>query len=454
MLTAESLYAVSITLLPFILMTVFKLNIFKTALATLAYTLLIVAATGRAYTIPGSLLRGGELGIKIGLVIAATLLLYNVYRDLGFESRLRDALRGEEVRKTGIALAVYFSGFMESVSGFGISVAVSAPVVAMLGISPATALSSTLIGHSWAVPFAALGVPTAVLSSLTGKSLIHLFKSTGMLTTIPLLAITMSVARVLKTGARGLAVPLLASLALPLFSLAASPFAGLLASITAFTFVILVTSKSRPLNVLRSLSPYIAVATLLLLLNLLGLGGLLYTGLAIGALALSTHAFLGGKERGRLVTVTIRASAKPVAATIAFIVVAELARSTGFMGALARDIAVAAGPAFILFIPLIGAIGTYVTGSNTASNIIFAAFHDAYAVAAQLNPYLILALQNVGGGLGSMIAPSKITVGGSTLQGKGLETKAFKTTSKYFLPIIASVTAYAVAVLYGAVATP
>ena len=62
-----------------------------------------------------------------------------------------------------------------------------------------------------------------------------------------------------------------------------------------------------------------------------------------------------------------------------------------------------AGEAWILASPLIGVLGAFMSGSNTVSNILFAAFQ--YEVAQQVNipPAIVLALQNVGGAIGNMI---------------------------------------------------
>ena len=62
------------------------------------------------------------------------------------------------------------------------------------------------------------------------------------------------------------------------------------------------------------------------------------------------------------------------------------------------------GMAWPIISPLVGALGTFVSGSNTISNVLFASFQ--YEVAGQLglSKVIILALQNVGGAIGNMIS--------------------------------------------------
>ncbi|RLE95753.1 MAG: hypothetical protein DRJ57_06310 [Thermoprotei archaeon] len=210
----------------------------------------------------------------MGLVILSTLLLYNVYRELGFEDKLRGALRGGEREALKVIFAVYLSGFMEYVSGYGVRVAVSASSGPTSSAARSGVLTATLVGHSWAVLFAALGVPTAALSGLTGRSQPLLFKLTGLAMALPLLAIVLGVSRTL--GVKPRASVLVPALALPIASASSSPLLGLFASIASLTLSLAVASRGEVVAVVSGLSPYIAVALVLLALEFLGFSNLLY----------------------------------------------------------------------------------------------------------------------------------------------------------------------------------
>jgi lactate permease len=63
-----------------------------------------------------------------------------------------------------------------------------------------------------------------------------------------------------------------------------------------------------------------------------------------------------------------------------------------------------AGAALPIVSPWIGALGTFVTGSNTTSDILFSVLQYDAAVDVSISPTLTVAIQNVGGGVGNMIS--------------------------------------------------
>jgi len=63
-----------------------------------------------------------------------------------------------------------------------------------------------------------------------------------------------------------------------------------------------------------------------------------------------------------------------------------------------------AGNVWHLVAPLVGALGSFISGSNTVSNIMFGAFQLSTAREVGLSPVSILALQAVGGAAGNMLS--------------------------------------------------
>jgi len=80
----------------------------------------------------------------------------------------------------------------------------------------------------------------------------------------------------------------------------------------------------------------------------------------------------------------------------------------GMMGALSQAVAGAAGGALPAVAPWIGALGTFVTGSNTVSDILFAKLQYSAAGDVGISRSIIVAIQNVGGGVGNMISVQNI----------------------------------------------
>jgi lactate permease len=69
----------------------------------------------------------------------------------------------------------------------------------------------------------------------------------------------------------------------------------------------------------------------------------------------------------------------------------------------AEAVADVAGNTWYLLAPLVGVLGTFISGSNTVSNIMFGVLQYDAALQTKLPPIPILALQTVGGAAGNMI---------------------------------------------------
>jgi lactate permease len=76
----------------------------------------------------------------------------------------------------------------------------------------------------------------------------------------------------------------------------------------------------------------------------------------------------------------------------------------GMMEALSRALAMGAGGLLPMVSPWVGAIGSFMTGSNTSSNILFSVLQYDAAQTIGLSRTIVVSLQNVGGGLGNMVS--------------------------------------------------
>ncbi|MFB6267697.1 MAG: L-lactate permease [Halodesulfurarchaeum sp.] len=76
----------------------------------------------------------------------------------------------------------------------------------------------------------------------------------------------------------------------------------------------------------------------------------------------------------------------------------------GMMQALSRVLALSAGGLLPIVSPWIGALGAFMTGSNTSSDILFSVLQYNAAEQVGINPTIVVALQNVGGGIGNMVS--------------------------------------------------
>jgi lactate permease len=120
----------------------------------------------------------------------------------------------------------------------------------------------------------------------------------------------------------------------------------------------------------------------------------------------------------------------------------------GMTRLLADGIARAAGAAFPLVSPFVGALGAFMTGSNTNSNVIFGGLQQQVALLTGANALVILAAQTAGAALGSIFAPAKIIVACSTVDLGGKEGEALGATLRLGLAVIAVLAIAAAAWVY------
>jgi lactate permease len=120
---------------------------------------------------------------------------------------------------------------------------------------------------------------------------------------------------------------------------------------------------------------------------------------------------------GRLILQkTLKGSISPTIAIYALVAMALTMQHAGMTQLLAEALS-RSGTLFPFLSPFIGALGAFMTGSNTNSNVVFGQLQQQTAATLQLAVPLILAAQTAGGALGGTFAPAKVIVGCSTVTG-------------------------------------
>ena len=93
---------------------------------------------------------------------------------------------------------------------------------------------------------------------------------------------------------------------------------------------------------------------------------------------------------------------------------------------MAEALASIAGNAFVVISPFVGVLGAYMSGSNTVSNTLFASLQFETASMLGLPEVLIVALQNMGGGIGHMICVNAVVSVCATTGSIGNEGRIMK----------------------------
>lgn len=125
---------------------------------------------------------------------------------------------------------------------------------------------------------------------------------------------------------------------------------------------------------------------------------------------------------------TLRQLVPITIALLAMLLLARLMVRSEMTAALAEAAAGSAGAIWPVLAPLVGVLGTFVTGSATASNVLFTDLQTATATELGLPAVPLLGAQNFGAAVGNPIAPHNIVAGGATVGLVGAEGDVMRRT--------------------------
>lgn len=477
-----------------------------------AFAVSIFAFGGGTTLISYSQVKAALLSAWVLYIIWAALLLFHIVDEAGSIKTIGQGVARITQNRVIqlILLAWIFTAFLQGIAGYGVPVAVVAPLMVGMGFSPVTAVVTTSIGHSWSVTFGSLAASFFALTGVSELPGSELATETALLlgfscflcgfgavwafgglralkqAVVPLLLVgTVMAATQLgmaslgtyqlaafTAGSAGL-VAIAALTRLPEYrrarpqadfaELAAAPDGGdgtvvpfneiLLAFSAYLVLVAIVLSAS----FITPLSDVLATAAIRLpipetmtsfgwtndatesyrTIEPFGDAGALLIYASIVAYVIYRRA--GHLRQGswrRIVSRTVSGALTSSIGIVTMVGMALLMLDSGMTYMLASGAVEVAGPVFPLVSPFVGVLGTFMTGSNTNSNILFGALQRDSAVLLGLPPAMLLAAQTAGGALGSMVAPAKIIVGCSTVGLSGKEGPVVKQGARYGLVIV------------------
>ncbi len=140
------------------------------------------------------------------------------------------------------------------------------------------------------------------------------------------------------------------------------------------------------------------------------------------------------KEYSRKIFSSISSQALPSTITVMTMsMMSVVMMDSGMINLLAQGTAMMAESFYPIVAPIIGILGTFMTGSNTSSNILFSAFQRDVAEIIGINSLAITSLQTTGGALGKMMTPTTIALGTGVTNIVGREGEIIKKTMGYAL---------------------
>src|ERR671916_837993 len=156
-----------------------------------------------ATAVPGALFGGLGTSAQVLYVLFGGLLLYNLLAAGGAVDKVSRFLGRLEPDREDLALVVVIGAapFFESVTGFGVAVVISAPILLAAGFTPLRAAVLASWGQC-AVPWGALGVGTVIGADISGLSFARLSDVSALLS-LPLFPIYALAAVALAGGTAG-----------------------------------------------------------------------------------------------------------------------------------------------------------------------------------------------------------------------------------------------------------
>jgi L-lactate transport len=415
---------------------------------------------------------GAAFGIfPIGWIVFSALLLYRVTVESGRFEILKDSIGHltSDPRLQALLIAFAFGAFLEGAAGFGAPVAVAAAMLVGLGFEPFYAAAICLLANTAPVAFGSIGIPIVTLAGVTGLPLNRLSADVGRICA-PVSLIVPAYLIAVMGGWKALrsvwGAAALCGVAFAGVQFAVSNFVGpqltdicsSLAALGVLVGWLLVSgsgaaraaSRYQPREILLAWAPYglLVVAVLLwgwepvrLALNRTNLPfawpGLhnavgrvppvvahaaaypaIYTfnwlaasGTACLAAVLLSAALLrmAPRKLAAVTAATARQLAIPLATIAAVLALAFLMNYSGATATLGLAFA-RTGRLFPFFSALLGWLGVFLTGSDTASNALFGNLQAITAARLGLSPVLMAAANSAGGVMGKMISLQSIAV--------------------------------------------
>ncbi|MFE1782116.1 L-lactate permease [Streptomyces sp. NPDC059506] len=127
--------------------------------------------------------------------------------------------------------------------------------------------------------------------------------------------------------------------------------------------------------------------------------------------------------------VKLRLSLLTVASVLALAYVMNMSGQTITIGTWIAG----AGTAFAFFSPVLGWLGTAVTGSDTSANALFATLQQTTGDKAGLDPTLLVAANTSGGVVGKLISPQNLTIAATAVGLDGRESELLRGTIRWSL---------------------
>ncbi len=426
------------------------------------------------------------------IVILGAIYSYNLMLKTGGMAVLKDVLASisDDKRIQVLLISWCFGGFLEAAAGYGTAVAIPIGILIALGFNPLKAAVASLVANTVPTAFGAVGIPVSILAEQASLPVTTL--SGVVITQLALFNILLPfvIVAIIGGGIKAIRGVFLITLLcgvttlIPQYIVAIHlgaelpAFAGSLVSL----IVVVAIAKSRKAptdsawrietadeskelhysgaQILRACTIYILIFVFIMLCSPLfpglkasvsQLASTFHFPLAgSGSLALKVEwiatpgiliiiaSLLGGAIQGASVPTmfsvffsTVKQLKNSIIAITAIVAMATVMDISGLIASMAHTMVDVTGGAYLFIAPVIGAVGTFVTGSDTNANVLFGKLQVMAADKLHVDPNWLAAANTAGATGGKMISPQSIAIAVSATRMDGQGDKIMSGTLKY-----------------------
>lgn len=436
-----------------------------------------------------SAIYGAAKGLwPIIIVILAAIYSYNLMIKTGSMSIITDVLASisSDKRIQVLLISWCFGGFLEAVAGYGTAVAIPIGILIALGFDPLKAAIASLVANTVPTAFGAVGIPVSILAEQTGLPVIELSKTIIIQLSTFNILLPFVIVAIAGNGIKAIRgvffITLICGVStlIPQYIVAANlgaelpAFAGsLISMLVTISLAKLMAKKGQQEEkqedishghsgavLLRAGSIYLLIFIFILACSPLfpsiksavgqistvfmfplGDGASLklpIEWLGTPGVLIIIATLIGGKIQGAsfgtmfsLLAATVVQLKNSIIAIMAIVALATVMDTSGMISDIATTLVDITGHSYIFIAPIIGALGTFVTGSDTNSNVLFGKLQTSAATQLNIDPIMLAAANTAGATGGKMISPQSIAIAVSATKMEGQSAAIMAGTLKY-----------------------
>lgn len=404
----------------------------------------------------------------IGIIVIAAIFVYNLSVRTGGMDVIKTTLSAISAdRRIQVLIVAWgFGGFLEGVAGFGTSVAIPAAILVGLGFHPIESCLICLISNAPVAVFGCIGIPVLTAASLTNAPATQLAAYIALQLAVLTVVCPLFMVRVSGKIKGVLLITLVSgfAFAIPSYIIGASvgpELPTLFGAVCSLIVTVLMAkfmykdtdpeyfldgvsdarAKMKELSrekIFRAWFPFLLIFLLLIVTSNLcppinkaiaaiktpvhiytGQPNSLYTFTWIGTpgVIIIIAGIIGGfvqgaklSDIGSVFVASIKQMYKAVITIVSIIAIAKVMGYSGMINAIALGLVAVTGPMYPFFAPIIGGIGTFITGSVTSACVLFSSLQAQTGSALGISQSWLIAANGAGATVGKIISPQSIAM--------------------------------------------